>query len=61
MAERTYAMIKPDAMANGSKAGILERIKGAGFTVVAEKELSLSKVWSWWTGRYLKFKLHRVY
>lgn len=47
MAERTYAMIKPDAMASGSKAGILERIKSAGFTVVAEKELSLTKVWKY--------------
>lgn len=43
MVEQTLALIKPDAMAAGSKSGILARIKEAGFTVAAEKELQLSK------------------
>jgi nucleoside diphosphate kinase len=36
-------MIKPDAMAAGHKQGILAKIKENGFTVVAEKELQLTK------------------
>lgn len=42
-AERTYAMIKPDAMAADHKQGILDQIKENSFKVVAEQELQLTK------------------
>jgi nucleoside-diphosphate kinase len=41
--ERTFAMIKPDAVKRGLAADILARIHRAGFKIVAIKSLSMSK------------------
>ncbi len=41
--ERTFAIIKPDAVAEGNAAAILGMIKEGGFTIVAQKEATLSK------------------
>ena len=40
---RTFTMIKPDAVANGSIGGILKMIDEAGFRIVAMKYTQLSK------------------
>ena len=41
--ERTFAIIKPDAVKRGLAADILARIHAAGFQIVAIKSMSLSK------------------
>ena len=41
--ERTFAIIKPDAMARGLQGEILSRIQKAGFKIVAVKTLRLTK------------------
>lgn len=41
--ERTFAIIKPDAVAKGQSGGILSMIEGAGFRVVAMKMRHLTK------------------
>src|ERR1700751_2400497 len=41
--ERTFAVIKPDAISAGKQGEILSRIHKAGFTIVAIKSLRLSK------------------
>jgi nucleoside-diphosphate kinase len=40
---RTFTMIKPDAVANGHIGGILKMINEAGFRIVAMKYTQLSK------------------
>ncbi|WP_298999359.1 nucleoside-diphosphate kinase [Flagellimonas sp. S174] len=40
---RTFTMIKPDAVENGYIGAILEKITGAGFKIVAMKYTQLSK------------------
>lgn len=42
MTERTFSIIKPDAVAAGKAGAILSRIEAAGFRVVALRMLSLS-------------------
>lgn len=39
---RTFTMIKPEAVENGHIGAILERINSAGFTIVAMKKTALS-------------------
>lgn len=41
--ERTFAMIKPDAVAAGKTDEIVQAIKDRGFTIVAQRELTLDK------------------
>jgi len=41
--ERTFAIIKPDAVSRGIKGDILARIHKAGFTIVAIKSMRLTK------------------
>ena len=41
--ERTFAIIKPDAVAAGQQGEILSRIQKAGFTIVAIKSVRLTK------------------
>ncbi len=41
--ERTFAIIKPDAVAAGQQGEILSRINQAGFTIVAIKSMRLTK------------------
>jgi nucleoside-diphosphate kinase len=41
--ERTFAIIKPDAVAAAQQGEILSRIQNAGFKVVAIKSMRLSK------------------
>lgn len=41
--ERTFAMIKPDAVSRGQQGEILARIHKAGFTIVAIKSIRLTK------------------
>src|SRR5215469_287217 len=41
--ERTFAMIKPDAVSRGQQGEILARIHKAGFTIVAIKSMRLTK------------------
>jgi nucleoside-diphosphate kinase len=41
--ERTFAIIKPDAVAAGQQGEILARIHKAGFTIVAVKSMRLTK------------------
>lgn len=40
---RTFTMIKPDAIENGHIGGILDKITAAGFKIVAMKYTQLSK------------------
>lgn len=42
MSNRTFTMIKPDAVANGHIGGIIDQITKAGFKIVAMKYTSLS-------------------
>ena len=42
MSNRTFTMIKPDAMKNGHAGAILDQIIKAGFRVVALKQTKLS-------------------
>ena len=44
MSNRTFTMIKPDAVENGHIGAILEKINGAGFKIIAMKLTRLSKV-----------------
>jgi nucleoside-diphosphate kinase len=41
--ERTFAIIKPDAVSRGQQGEILARIHRAGFTIVAIKSMRLTK------------------
>ena len=41
--ERTFAMIKPDAVSRGQQGEILARIHKAGFTIVAIKSMRITK------------------
>jgi nucleoside-diphosphate kinase len=41
--ERTFAIIKPDAVSRGQQGEILARIHKAGFTIVAVKTMRLTK------------------
>lgn len=41
---RTFTMIKPEAVENGHIGAILERINTAGFTIVAMKKTALTTV-----------------
>ncbi|MGB7464555.1 MAG: nucleoside-diphosphate kinase [Candidatus Acidiferrum sp.] len=41
--ERTFAIIKPDAVSRGQQGEILARIHKAGFTIVAMKSMRLTK------------------
>ena len=41
--ERTFAIIKPDAVAAGQQGEILSRISKAGFRIVAVKSMRLTK------------------
>jgi nucleoside-diphosphate kinase len=43
VAQRTFSIIKPDAVRNGYIGAILAEIEKAGFHIVAIKELSISK------------------
>ncbi|HEU0064585.1 MAG TPA: nucleoside-diphosphate kinase, partial [Flavisolibacter sp.] len=43
MSNRTFTMIKPDAMKNGHAGAILDKIIKAGFRIVAMKQTMLSK------------------
>ena len=43
MTNRTFTMIKPDAMRNGHGGAILDKIIKAGFSIVALKQTKLSK------------------
>ncbi|GAA4307521.1 nucleoside-diphosphate kinase [Compostibacter hankyongensis] len=42
MSNRTFTMVKPDAVANGYEGAILEKITAAGFRLVALKKTRLS-------------------
>ena len=41
--QRTFSIIKPDAVRKGYSAGILAEIEKAGFKIVAIKKMFLSK------------------
>ena len=43
MSQRTFSIIKPDAVRKGDTGAILAEIQKAGFKIVAIKKLSLSK------------------
>jgi nucleoside-diphosphate kinase len=43
LTERTFSIIKPDAVAAGKAGAILSRLEAAGFRVVALRMLSLSR------------------
>ncbi len=43
MSQRTFSIIKPDAVRKGHTAAILAEIEKAGFKIVAIKKLSISK------------------
>jgi nucleoside-diphosphate kinase len=44
VAQRTFSIIKPDAVRNGNTAAILAEIERAGFKIVTIKRLSISRV-----------------
>jgi len=41
--ERTFAIIKPDAVSRGQQGEILSRIHKAGFKIIAIKSMRLTK------------------
>lgn len=41
--ERTFALIKPDAVAAGKTNDIIQAIKNRGFTIVGQRELTIDK------------------
>lgn len=41
--ERTFAIIKPDAVERKMTGKVLDRIEGAGFTIIGMKKLHLTK------------------
>lgn len=41
--ERTFALIKPDAVAAGKADAIIQAIKDRGFTIVGQRELTIDK------------------
>ena len=43
MSQRTFSIVKPDAVRKGHTAAILAKIAEAGFTLVAIKRMSISK------------------
>ena len=43
MSQRTFSIIKPDAVRNGQTAAILSAIEQAGFRILAIKKLSISR------------------
>ena len=43
MAQRTFSIVKPDAVCKGLTGAILAEIDKAGFQIVAIKKLSISK------------------
>ena len=43
MAERTFSIIKPDAVAAGNAGAVLSRLEGAGFRIVALRMRSLTR------------------
>ena len=43
MAQRTFSIIKPDAVRKGNTGAILAEIEKAGFNILAIKKLSISK------------------
>ncbi len=43
MSNRTFTMIKPDAMRNGDAGAVLDKIMKAGFRIVALKQTKLSQ------------------
>lgn len=43
MSNRTFTMIKPDAMKNGHAGAILDKITKSGFRIVALKQTKLTK------------------
>ena len=43
MSQRTFSIIKPDAVRKGSTGAILAEIEKAGFKIIAIKKLSISK------------------
>lgn len=43
MVERTFAMIKPDAVTAGNTGKIIDMIEGKGFTVVGMQKVQLTK------------------
>ncbi|HWG22398.1 MAG TPA: nucleoside-diphosphate kinase [Terracidiphilus sp.] len=43
MAQRTFSIIKPDAVRKGHTGAILAEIEKAGFQIIAIKKLSISK------------------
>jgi nucleoside-diphosphate kinase len=43
MSQRTFSIIKPDAVKNGDSAAILAEISKAGFKLVAIKKIALTK------------------
>lgn len=44
MGNRTYAMIKPDAIRNGHMGRILDRVLSAGFKIIGAKLIRMTKV-----------------
>jgi nucleoside-diphosphate kinase len=43
VAQRTFSIIKPDAVRKGHTGGILAEIENAGYQIIAVKKLSISK------------------
>ena len=43
MSQRTFSIIKPDAVRKGYTAAILAKIEAAGFKIVSIKRMSISK------------------
>ena len=43
MSQRTFSIIKPDAVRKGHTAAILAEIEKAGFKIIGKKEISISK------------------
>jgi nucleoside-diphosphate kinase len=43
VAERTFSIIKPDAVAAGNAGAVLSRLEGAGFRIVALRMRSLTR------------------
>jgi len=43
LSQRTFSIVKPDAVRKGYTAAILAKIEAAGFKIVSIKRMSISK------------------
>jgi hypothetical protein len=57
--QKTFAMIKPDAVAAGRASEIMQIIELSGFTIIAKEHLQVRVMWSVISTHSLAWHLHQ--